>query len=227
MTEHQDQLDQATQVRLAKLASMPVDMSHLEKRMADALPPEPRVKPVPHQATYGGWLRIAAMFVLMAGIAGASYFAIFGVGPQTAVAQTMTVAELHIQLLNDPQAEFLAQSTDEAQDLINAQLTGKLRTPMIDGTRVESCCLVEGDFPLRAALVIKLSEGTATIIIAQGEDFAHPMNPIDHPTDVHLQGHEHAGLPMVMRNKGDIWMCVMGELDQSDLADIAAAINLP
>lgn len=222
MTEHQDQLDQATRDRLAKLASMPVDMSRLQKKMADALPPEPESKPRALQASSGGWYRIAAIFVL---IAGASYFAIFGFAPQVAVARTMTVAELHDSLLNDPQEAYLAHSIDQAQALIDAQFTGKLSLPIVDGTQVESCCLVEGDFPLRVALVIKQPSGIATIIIAQGEDFAQPMHLLEHPSGIELHGHDHAGMPMVMRNKGDLWMCVMGETDVKTLADVAAAIK--
>lgn len=226
MTEHQDQLDRATQDRLAQLASMPVDVSRLEKKMAQAMPPKPESKPVPRGTRAIGWYRVAAVFVLFAGVAAASYYALFGVAPQDAVARTMTVAELHEQLVNAPPAAYLAHSTGQAQSLINAQLAGELRPPMVGGTRVESCCLVEGDFPLRAALVIKRPDATATIIIAQGDDFAHPMNPIEHPSGVQLQGHTHAGLPMVMRNEGGLWMCVMGQAENKVLADIAASLTL-
>jgi hypothetical protein len=225
MSKYDEQLDQATRDRLAKLGSMPVDLSRLEQQMADALPPKTEPIPSPHRLYRTGWLRVAAVLALMIGIAGASYYAFFGVGPQTAVAQTMTVAELHESLLNDPQEAYLAYSIDQAQALIDAQLAGKQSLPIVDGTQVESCCLVEGEFPLRAALVIKQPNGTATIIIAQGEDFAQPMHPIEHPSGIELQGHDHAGMPMVMRNKDDLWMCVMGEADTETLADVAAAIK--
>lgn len=225
MTDHNDKLDQATQDRLAKLASMPVDLSRLEQKMADQLPSRQQHNTQPHINPMQGWLRVAAIIALMVGVAGASYYAFFGVGPQAAVAQTMTVAELHESLLNDPQEAYLAHTIGDAQALIDAQLAGKQSLPIVDGTHVESCCLVEGEFPLRAALVIKQPAGIATIIIAQGEDFAQPMHPIDHPSGIELQGHDHAGMPMVMRNNGDLWMCVMGETDAETLADVAAAIK--
>lgn len=225
MSEYDEQLDQATRDRLAKLGTMPVDLSRLEQQMMDALPPQTEPRLSTHYLHRTGWLRVAAVIALMIGIAGASYYAFFGVGPQAAVAQTMTVAELHESLLNDPQEAYLANSIDQAQSLIDAQLSGKQSLPIVDGTRVESCCLVEGEFPLRAALVVKQPNGTATIIIAQGEDFAQPMHPIDHPSGIELQGHDHAGMPMVMRNKGDLWMCVMGEVDDAELADVAAGLK--
>lgn len=225
MTDHNDKLDQATQDRLAKLASMPVDLSRLEQKMADQLPARQQPQTPPHINPMQGWLRVAAIIALMVGIAGASYYAFFGAGPQTAVAQTMTVAELHDHLLNDPQEAYLAKSVEEAQALIDAQLAGKQPLPTVDGTHIESCCLVEGEFPLRAALVVMQPAGNVTIIIAQGEDFAMQMQPIEHPSGVQLYGHDHAGMPMVMRNVGDQWMCVMGDLEQTELADIAAATN--
>ena len=226
MSDQNEQLDQATRDRLAKLESTPVDLSRLEKKLADEIPrPQPATQPS-HRAPSHGWMRLAAAIVLMAGIAGASYFAIFGVGPQNAIAETMTVVELHNHLLDDPQEVYLANSIDQAQSLVDAQLAGEQPLPIIEGTRVESCCLVEGKFPLRAALVIKQPGGNATIIIAEGKDFAHKMSPIDHPSGVELQGHQHAGMPMVMRNVGDLWMCVMGDVDQVLLANIAAELHL-
>ncbi|MGB1125843.1 MAG: hypothetical protein ACPG4Q_11610 [Phycisphaeraceae bacterium] len=225
MSEHDKQLDQATRDRLAKLESTPVDLSRLEQKMADEIPRPQPARQQPRRAATQGWMRLAAAILLMIGIAGASYYAFFGVGPQTAIAETMTVAELHDHLLNDPQEAYLANTIDQAQSLIDAQLFGKQSLPIIDGTHVESCCLVEGEFPLRAALVLKQPGGIATIIIAQGEDFAQPMHPIDHPSGIELQGHDHAGMPMVMRNNGDLWMCVMGEIDADTLADVAAAIK--
>lgn len=227
MTEHQEQLDQATRDRLAKLASMPVDMSRLAKMMADALPPKQESKPLVHPVRSGGWQRIAAMFVLMAGIAGASYLAIFGVAPQSAMANSMTVEELHAYLLDHPDSAYRAQTVAQAQQTIDAQFTGDMPLPIVDGTNVESCCLVQGDFPLRAALIVERPVGSITIIIAQGKDFAHRTEPIQHPSGAQLYSHRHAGTPMIMRNIGDQWICVMGEFDQADLADIAASINLP
>lgn len=225
MTDHNEQLDQATRDRLGKLASMPVDLSRLETKLARQLPP-PKQAGVARARPIRGWLRLAAMVALFAGVAAVSYVALFGVGPQTAVAQTMTVAELHEHLLSDRQQDYLAPSTDAAQHLIDAQLSGERPLPILDGTRVQSCCLVEGNFPLRAALVIEQPAGAITIIIAQGDNFAYSMNPIDHPSGVNLQTHEHAGIPMVMRNKGDLWMCVMGDVnDKATLAEIAASLE--
>lgn len=224
MNDHDEQLDQATRERLGKLRAMPVDLSRLEQKLANQLPPRQQVR-MAKVSPMRSWLRLAAMLALFAGVATASYIAFFGVGPQAAVAQTMTVAELHEHLLRDRSQTYLANSIEDAQALMDAQLAGQQPLPIVDGTRVESCCLVKGEFPLRAALVIDHPTGPVTIIIAQGEDFAHPMHPIDHPSGVQLQGHEHAGIPMVMRNKGDLWMCVMGEVnDKAALADIAASL---
>ena len=225
MNDHDEQIDQATRERLGKLRSMPVDLSRLEQKLANQLPPRQQVS-MAKVSPMRSWLRLAAMFVLFAGVAAASYIAFFGVGPQAAVAQTMTVAELHEHLLSDRQQDYLAHSTDAAQHLIDAQLSGEMPLPILDGTRVQSCCLVEGNFPLRAALVIEQPAGAITIIIAQGDNFAYSMNPIDHPSGVKLQTHEHAGVPMVMRNKGDLWMCVMGDVnDNATLAEIAASLE--
>lgn len=224
MTEHQNQLDQAIRDRLAKLASTPMDMSRLAKKMADALPPKQESKPLVHPARSGGWRRVAAMFVLMAGIAGSSYFAIFGVTPQPAFANAMTVQELHTYLLTHPDSAYRAQTTAQAQEIIDAQLADDMPLPIVDGTNVASCCLVQGDFPLRAALMIERPADKITILIAQGKDFAHPTEPIPHPSGAQLHRHRHTGTLMVMRNIGDLWMCVMGEVNESQLADIAAVL---
>lgn len=229
MNERYNQLDQATSQRLGKLASMPVDVSRLERRMAEAMHPaesqQPQSLPLSARHRSTGWLRVAAAVLLFAGIGAGAYFAFFQVDPPTAFAQTMTVAELHQHLLDDPQAKYRAATVEQAQEIIDAQLSATLALPIVDGTRVESCCLVDGQFPLRAALVVDHPGGLITIVVAQGKDFAHPMTPIDHPSGVPLQGHEHAGMPMVMRNSGDLWMCVMGDVEVQALADVAAGIE--
>lgn len=229
MKDRQEQLDRATSQRLGKLSSMPVDLSRLEDRMAGALgPANPKATPdlsMRSARRSTGWLRVAAAILLFAGVGTAGYFAFFHVAPSTAVAQTMTIAELHQHLLDDPQATYRAVDVDQAQEIIDAQLSGTLALPIVDGTQVESCCLVDGQFPLRAALVVDHPEGSITIVIAQGEDFAHPMTPIEHPSGVPLQGHEHAGMPMVMRNSGDLWMCVMGNTEVQALSDTAAGLT--
>ena len=40
-----------------------------------------------------------------------------------------------------------------------------------------------------------------------------------------FHGHEKSGIPMMMANRGDRWLCVMGDLDYQQLADIAAKID--
>ena len=231
MNEKQEQLEHATQHRLGKLAAMSVDLSRLEKRLAHAIDPEGEspaaANPYPVARGKTGWLRVAAVVALFVGVSAAAYFAFFQVAPSTAVAQTMTISQLHRHLMDDPQSTYRARTVARAQDIIDTQLSGQLALPILDGTQVESCCLVEGNFPLRAALVIDHPDGAVTITIAQGEGFAHPMHTIDHPSGVPMQGHEYQGLPMVMRNVGDLWMCVMGEPGGDHLSDIAASIHLP
>jgi hypothetical protein len=229
MNREQEQLDRDTRQRLGKLASMPVDLSRLERRMADALgPPEsqqPKTRHNPARHRSAEWLRVAAAVLLFAGIGAGAYFAFFQVDPSSAVAQTMTVAELHQHLVDDPQATYRANSVEQAQKILDDQLLGHLALPIVDGTQVESCCLVEGQFPLRAALVVDHPNGHITIVVAQGRGFAHPMAPIEHRSGVPLSGHEHAGMPMVMRNSGDLWMCVMGDVEVQALSDVAAGMT--
>lgn len=231
MNDPHEQLDQATSQRLGKLSSMPVDLTRLEGQLAKTIGPAtpqagagPEVRPT-HRST--GWLRVAAAVLLFAGIGAVGYLAFFQVDPPSAHAQTMTIAQLHQRLLDDPHATYRASSVEEAQAILDAQLSGTLALPIVDGTQVESCCLVDGQFPLRAALVVDHPGGPITIVVAQGEGFAHPMAPIAHPSGVPLQGHEHAGMPMVMRNAGDLWMCVMGDPGNTHLADIAAGCDFP
>jgi len=227
MNDQHTPLDTATRDRLNRLGSMPVDLAGLEAKLADNLPGKAAPRPaVIHRIRASGWLRVAAVLAVMLGVASAAYVGFFGITPQTATAQTLTVSELHHYLIGHPDAAYRARNASEAQRGITAQLAGQQSVPVLRGARVESCCLVEGDFPLRAALVVDRPEGMVTIIIAQGKDFAHQMNPIAHPSGVSLQGHEHAGMPMVMRNNGDLWMCVMGRVDQAVLADLAAGLAL-
>jgi len=79
MSDHQEQLDRATRDRLGKLRSMPVDLSRLEQKLANQLPPSQQVT-MAKVSPMRSWLRLAAMVALFVGVVAASYVAFFGVG---------------------------------------------------------------------------------------------------------------------------------------------------
>jgi len=79
---------------------------------------------------------------------------------------------------------------------------------------------------LVAAALMDCQGQPVTLVVARGRDFAHPMGraiTIDSRT---FTTHELNGVPMVMGNEADLWLCVMGDGPADDLAQVAAGIRL-
>ena len=233
--------DDAVTRRLARLGTRPVDTRRLEQRLRAALDgaalepaPAPAGSGEPAQAEPAPapdrrvppWTRallgLAATVALAAGLV----FAIPAYTP-TASATPIRLVELH----RKAEAGYVALPTAASMHAVNQTLreqrVGRRLLPaMLQDVMVQSCCLadVRGDLVGLAVLDSGPTGSTPlSLVITRAAGFAHPMGVRVEVGDQTFFGHELDGVPMMMANRGDRWLCVMGDRSYEELARVAAA----
>ncbi len=216
-------LDQATAKRLARLSTVPVDTSALERRLTKAMPPQ--ADSARTSLHFPGLLRAAGALAAVLAIAATITLTLVG-GPTPAIASPIQLRQLHRDILAGRLELTAVTSIEQANQEIKAQQRDAPRLPGFDHIQVQSCCLTNMQGKLMAVALLDYKGQPVTLVVASGRDFAHPMGQtitIDSRT---FMAHEVDGVQMVMGNQGDLWLCVMGDSSTDDLAQVAAGVHL-
>lgn len=231
LPDAQAELDAATRQRLARLASVPVDVAALAARIDQAL----------EQADDGrrsGWRwrprRLAAVAAAIA-MAGSLVLVLLTAVERTtgpAIAGSIELSQLHAQLVEGRVTTAPAATIEQANALIARQSgEGALRLPGLGSLSgqgdltVQSCCLASVRGKLVAAVLLDMEGRPVTLIVAQSADFTHPMGQSLTVAGRELFAHRLGELEMVMTRHGDRWLCVMGQVERARLADVAASVR--
>jgi len=219
-----DRLDEATSRRLARLGKRPVDTARLEARLAEAMSAEsPRT--VQAHRPVRRWLAPAAGMAAAALIA-LSLIVAFQAGTPRAVAAPVELARLHHDLIEGRLAVQPVSTLDEANAWIARQAADTPALPdTAPGARVQSCCLANVTGRLVAVALLDDGGDTVTLVVAEARDFAMQMGTPHVRNGREMFSHEVNGVPMMMANVGDRWLCVMGDLPEDRLADIAGGVR--
>ena len=245
--EHHPVPESAVADRLGRLGRRPLDTHRLEQRLKAALagdtadgvadaPAVPSDTPSQaHPASRGPlrresgcrsvWIRpmmgCAATLALAAGL----LFAVAAYMP-TASAAPLRLTELHRQAEAGAVALPTAASMHAVNQALREQRAGRRVLPAaLQHATVQSCCLVGVQGDLVGMAVLNGDAAGApplSLVVARAADFAHPMGERFEVDGRSFFGHKLDGVPMVMANRGDRWLCVMGERSYVDLARIAA-----
>ncbi len=220
--------DAALARRLARLGDQPVPTESLERRLhaafaslddePDAL--DPSGPPSIYRLTR--WLQPAAGVAAMLALVVALFF-VFSTSPPSASAAVVDLAELHHYVEEGRFALPTASSMAAVNQSIAEQRDGRTVLPKeMQGARVQSCCLrdVQGD--LVALAVLDDGGPSVSLVVAQAPEFAHEMGVVIEIDGRRFFGHELNGIPMMMANIEDRWLCVMGDRSYEALAQIAA-----
>jgi hypothetical protein len=223
MTRDTDPLDQATSKRLSQLRTTPVDTSSLERKLAGVA----RAGDVKDQYrfTYRRVLRGATAMAAVIAIVVTVALTIL-TDPSTAVATPIELTRLHNDIVSGEVEMVVADSTEAANLQIASQMLNGPALPGFENHEVQSCCLANMRGDLRAVALLTVDGQPVTLVVAKGSDFAHAMGQPITIDDRTFTTHEMNGIQMVMKNKGDLWLCVMGHLPAEPLARVAAEIEM-
>ncbi len=232
LPDAQAELDAATRQRLARLASVPVDVAALAARIDQAL------EQVDDDGRRSGWRwrprRLAAVAAAIA-MAGSLVLVLLTAMERTtgpAIAESIELSQLHAQLVEGRVTTAPAATIEQANTLIARQSgEGAPRLPGLGSLSgqgdltVQSCCLASVRGKLVAAVLLDMEDRPVTLIVAQSADFTHPMGQSLTVAGRELFAHRLGELEMVMTRHGDRWLCVMGQVERARLADMAASVR--
>lgn len=220
--------DAALSRRLARLASRPVSTQRLERRLdaaLAALDPDSTAVNGPRPTSrfrLAGWLRPAAGMAAVLAVA-VSLLLVVSTSPPAASAAVVDLAELH----HDVEAGRFALPTASSMAAINRSIAlqrdGRLVLPEeLRGARVQSCCLRDVQGELLALALLDDGGPWVSLVVARAPEFALEMGTVIDIDGRRFFGHEQNGIPMMMANIDDRWLCVMGDRSYEALARIAA-----
>ncbi len=221
-TPNQDLLDQVTSERLAKLATRPIDTSHLENRLEAALHDE-----VGPTKTPTGWLMLwsrpligfaAAMLIL-----GSVAFVVLQFSGASAMAAPSGLAEIHFDVTHGFTPHLEVSTIEEANRILAEQSSDFVALPQLPGN-LQSCCLHEHAGKMLTCAVVEHKGQLATIAVARGADLRSPEGDELNFGNQTYVVHRANGITMVMRSEADRWLCVMGQTSPEVLAEIAEEI---
>ena len=215
------ELDQATARRLARLRAMPVDTSAVERSLLAQIPRPQRAG----RMRIGGWrrpLRAVAAFVLVSGLVAALFVATSG-GP--ALASPSQMAQLHYDLVSGKTPAMQVDSTEAANRMLNSQWSQSPEIPKLPAEHVMTCCM-KSIKDKRVACVLLKNEGVpVTMTVANAADMKLPTSPTVQRDGVTYHVQSSGKLNMVMTERHERWICLIGESPADRLMEIAAQLQ--
>lgn len=216
-----EQLDQATAARLARLRSMPVDTSGLE-RLIEAQIPRPMVQPSIRISKWMRPLRAVAASLLVVGIAAAVLLSTSG-GP--AVASPIEMAQFHDDLVSGRVAVTHINSIEAANRTLAAQWAQSPRIPNMPADQVMACCMRAVKNKKVACVLLEDAGGPVTMTVANASDVRAPTSPSIMRGGETYRVQSVGQLNMVMTERNGRWICLIGKLPADRLMDLASSLE--
>lgn len=210
-------LDAATGHRLARLRTMPVDTSRLERRLLAEIP-----RPTGPRRSRLIWLRpvrAVAALALVAGLIGAILWGTSG-GP--ALASPSQMAQMHYDLVSGRTPAMQVSSIEAANRMLGG---GSPEIPDVPAEHVMTCCM-KSIKDKKVACVLLKDEGAAiTMTVANAVDMKLPDSPTVRREGVTYHVQSSGNVQMVMTEHHGRWICLIAELPAERLMALAAKLR--
>jgi hypothetical protein len=214
-------VDRAIAARLAKLQSMPVDTSRLERQLRAQIPARPA-----RLAIGSRWLRpmraaVAASFLLVAGMI-ALLVSTSG-GP--VLASTTEMAQFHNDLVSGRVPVTRVDSMQAANQALAAQWAQSPQVPNMPNDHVMACCMRSVKNKKMACVLLKGDGEPVTLTVANASDMQTPTSPIMTRNGIQYHVQSAGSLNMVMTDRGGRWVCLIAKLPPDRLMDLASSLE--
>lgn len=227
----QDQWDEATARRLRRLDGLPVDTTRLEKSVGWQIPARGRLG----QWSWRGWsrsLRAAAASLLVGMVLAGVLLLSTLSGPVQASA--MQMAKVHEDLVSGKVPVTQVDSIEAAGRALSSQwpqapdlpdLPQAPQTPDVPREHVMACCMKSVKNKQMACVLLKKEGVPITMAVANAADVTGT-----HGTKVQRAGmicyvQAVGNLNMVMTQRQGRWVCLMGQVSDEQLIDLAAHLQ--
>jgi len=216
----ESEVDRATAKRLARLRTLPVDTSRLDESMRAQLPlPEKTSKPL------FLWLRpmraVAASLALLAAIA--AILLTSSGGP--ALASPAQMAQMHEDIVAGRTPITKVDSIAAANRALAGQSSRSPTLPEVPPDHVMACCMKSVQNKKVACVLLQDQGIPVTMTVANAADMKLPSAPTVVRDGVTYHVQAMGKLNMVMTERSDRWVCLIGELPADQLMDLAMKLQ--
>jgi hypothetical protein len=217
--------DDAVGARLRKLGAMPVET----ERVAAALEREIG-RPAAAAAARGRrlWLgmrplrAMAASLLLMAGIV---TLIVVGTANGPALAVPAQMAQMHEDLASGRTPAVRVSSIEEANKALADQSRNCPELPDMPAGHAMACCMKSVKNKKVACLLMKREGVPVTLMVAYGRDVRSPESPVHTRNGARYYVTSTGKLNMVMTERQERWICLIGEVPPERLLDIADGLK--
>lgn len=222
-------LDQAVVQRLARLRSVPVDVSRLDASLQGRIPPHPapsapRVTPLWIGRAVGrlGPVRAAAASLLVMATL-AAVLLVSSTGP--VVAAPAEMADVHQRLISGESPITRVDSVEEARQVLRSQWSDAPTLPEIPAEHVAACCLRSVQNRRVACLLLDGHGGPVSVVVGRAKDFRLPEGPTRTINGITYRVGASGGMHLVMTEHAGRMICVIGEVEVERLVDLASELR--
>src|SRR5436190_4782316 len=216
----QRELDEATVARLRRLRTLPVDTSGLDAALRARLPQRRHVGPL---RMFRSLTAVAASLALLVAITAAVLIATSG---GEVLASPTTMAKLHREIVSNKLPVTKVSSIDEAGKVLSEQSGSQtLQLPDAPEAHVMACCMKSIRNKQMACVLLQSAGTPITMTVARSEDIKTPTCEAVSRNGAMYHVQSTDGLNMVMTERDGRWVCLMSELSQDQLIDLAARLR--
>jgi hypothetical protein len=215
-------LDAATSRRLARLRSMPVDTSRLERSLRAAIP-------LPDAPGRRSWYRrigplraVAASLLLLGSIV---VIVLLSAASGSALASSAEMAQMHADILSGKVPVTQVESIEAANKVLASQSPDCPAVPQMPNDHVMACCMKSVKGKRVACVLLKDEDVRVSMMVANAADMREPSSPTQVANGVvyHVQSFDR--LNMVMTQRNGRWICLIGEAPAERLMQFATKLQ--
>jgi len=222
-TESQKQaLDRLTAARLRQLSNVPINTSRLDAYIESQIP-KPGHARVFHLADWLHPRRLAiAASILVVVLLGGLLLSTSG-GP--VMASTEDMAQFHEDMVSGRVAVMHVDSMRACNAALAAQWAQSPRIPNMPADHVMACCMRSVKNKKVACVLLQGEGEPVSMTVANVSDVHIPACPVVMRDGVEFRVQSTGALNMVMTQRGERWVCLIGKLPADRLMQLAGSLQ--
>lgn len=219
--ESDERWENAVAGRLSKLRTMPVETARLAAMLRAQIPE-------PARATRSMWFSmrsfgaVAASILLLGTVIAVLLIA---TSSRPALALPAEMAKMHQELVSGATPAMQVESIEEANKILAGEHPHLPALPGVPADHVMACCMTSVKDKKVACVLMKREGVPVSLMVARSKDMRTPSSPVTLRDGVRYHVQSSGKLNMVMAQRNDRWVCLIGELPAERLIDIAVQLR--
>jgi len=219
-----EQLEKALRGRLARLAAVPVDTSNLERRLRAVLADADQA-PAPnrwHLPRAWRSLTAVAAAILIAATVGLVFI---NLGNTSVLAGPQDMARLYAQATQAEAMMTTVTSVAQANRVLAGQWHDLPQIPNSNTAQLHACCIHDFMDSKVACLILRDGQTPLTMVVGRAREFRPAAGRVVVRDGRKFTLHEVNGLRMAMMQRDDRFVCLMGEVSEERLLELAEGLK--